>query len=591
MDVQKHWEALIATVLIILGFFLLVSSFIPNLDSSVPPVSLTYDNFYHPLMGKAVRDSGQQITYVPYRGFGTNNAVIGDPPLPYSMPAMLSMFTTVPFYNVFFILVVLLQISTAVGVYAIIRKYFNSSIALLALCLALIPTTESWFFQLYIGFSTSIEAFAFVPLIIFLAAYGLEKKSWLAPVLAGLALATQLMIHGPIEASYTYAFLSVMLLAHAIFVEWKKRDQSIKHSYIRHVIYLQSFGVWAWMTASAVIVGFHQYVLLQLLRLSGENLSSALFVFNPIPAYFPRPVIPSIFYVLTAVTILYGLSRLMNLYQQVFGHNNNSNKKAYAKEIVVLFVVFLATVSTSYWFGVDGSRAMRQYYNAYPFFVLFPAMGIYIVVKFFKKYLKENVQRVIFSLLILALVLSSFPSTYAAFKNLHASGLATGARWEAIEWVRDNTDTKSVVFFLFGFDHEVEMLSERVPYKGDAGLGFTQKNLLALCNGTLPNEFAGQWGGAVSVRKGRNHTLEYPTYNGFFDFPFATLLRPGTSSSMPDANDLVSLSMFDYVVFQHRGTNIDQCLSFFIAKSQESGLSITWQNDQFTVMKAREESK
>ncbi len=588
MDAQKHWEALIAVVLVILGFFLLVSSFIPNLESTVPPVSLTYDNFYHPLMGKAVRDSGQEVTYVPYRGFGTSTAVIGDPPLPYSMPAMVSMFTTVPYYNVFFILVVLLQICTAVGVYAIIRKYFNANIALLGLALALIPTTESWFFQLYIGFSTSIEAFAFVPLIIFLLAYGLEKKSWLAPVLAGLALATQLMIHGPIEASYTYAFLSVMLLVHATVVEWKKRDQSIKRSFIRHVIYLQSFGVWAWMTVCAVIVGLHQYILLQLLRLSSENLSSALFVFNPIPAYFPRPVIPLILY---GLAIFGGFFLLMNLYQQVFEQNKNPNKKAYAKEIVVLFVFFLIAVSASFLVGVDGSRAMRQYYNSYPFFVLLPAMGIYVIVQFFKKYLTNNVQRVIFSILILAFVLSSFPSTYAGFKNLHASGLATGARWEAIEWVRENTPKESIVFFLFGFDHEVEMLSERVPYKGDAGLGFTQRNLLSLCNGTMPSAFAGQWGGAVSVRKGSDHTLEYPTYGGFFNFPFSTVLRPGTHSPMPDANDLVNLSMFDYVVFQHRGTNIDQCMLFFISKAMGSGWSIAWQNDQFTVMIAREERK
>lgn len=560
-DVNKpHILAVIALALA--GFVLMVFPFIPNLDRDVMPISLTYDNFYHPLMAKAVYETHQHTIYAPYRAMGVTNALLADPPLPYSIPATVAMLTSVPVYNVFAIIAALFQIFTCLGVYAIVRRYFNPSVALFALAIALIPTSAAWLFQYEIGFTTSLEAFAFVPLILFLLMYLFERKSDLAAALIGAALSAQFMIHGPIECAYVYVFVSAVLAA----VWWKT-----KHPWL--------VRAWVVMTASAGILSLYQYLLLKLLRLTGENISGTLLAGNPIPAYFPTPIIG---WLLTTLTVIGGAIMVLRLVQR---------KASKQQAAMAFFILMMIAISLSYLVGVDGSRTMRQYYNAYPLLALIPAMGIYAIVRIFKKQLSENALRLVDVGIVLVILYLSFTPTFAALKGIAGGGMATPQRWQAIEWVRDHTPPDSRVFALFGFEHEFEMLAERIPYKGDLGIGATQQNVIALCNGQYPATFVGQWGSSYSVRPGKaNGTFEYPTYRGFLNFPFAVMKRPGTTTAIANGNDQVPLSGFDYVLFQHKGTQADPCMAFFINQSENRGHKIVWTNDQFAVLEVKHDA-
>ncbi|MEM2916062.1 MAG: hypothetical protein QXT19_01770 [Candidatus Woesearchaeota archaeon] len=552
----ERWELLAVVVLSLAAFVLMVFPFVQNLDSNVVPISLTYDNYYHPLMAKSVHDTGQHRVYAPYRAMGITDAVLADPPLPYSIPATVAMLTKAPVYNVFAIIAALFQIFMCLGVYALARRHFNPPMALFALAIALIPATSAWLFQYTIGFTTSLEAFAFVPFILLMLMYLYDRKSWLASALAGAALAVQLMIHGPIECAYVYVFVSAAMG----IMWWRTRKKWLPLS-------------WAVMSASAAVFGGYQYYLLNLLRLTGENIAGTLLAGNPIPDYFPMPQIG---WVLMGLAIIGGIVLALRLVQR---------KATPAQTTLLIFIIMMIGISLSFVIGVDGSRTMRQYYNAYPFLALIPAAGIYAVLRAFKSKIPENAFKWI-DLAIVALILFlSFSPTFAQLKGISGSGMATPQRWQALQWVKENTPADAIVFYLFGFEHEFEMLSERVVYKGDLGLGFTQKNIVSLCNQQYPETYAGQWGAAFSVRPGKvNGTQEYPERKGLLRFPFTTLYRPGTTTPIASANDEVPLSAVDYVVLQYKGTQVDPCMAYFMNESANRGHKLVWKNDQFAVL-------
>jgi hypothetical protein len=257
-------------------------------------------------------------------------------------------------------------------------------------------------------------------------------------------------------------------------------------------------------------------------------------------------------------------------------------KKLTAEQtIITLFIIMMLAISVSYLIGVDGTRTMRQYYNAYPLLALIPAVGIFAITRWVKMH-----HQAIDILIILIIAICSFTPTFSQLKNLADTGMATPERWEMIKFVRDFTPSDAKVFFLLGFEHEIEMLSERIVYKGDLGLGFTQKNLELLCQQTMPENFLGQWGAAFSARTTENNTLEYPERQGVFSFPFRTLYRPGTTTPIKNnVNDEVPLNTFDYVVLQYAGTQLDQCAIIFINKTLTSNQTKTvWNNGQFIIL-------
>ncbi len=553
---MERWEFLAVVALSLAAFVLMVFPFVQNLDSSVVPISLTYDNYYHPLMSKAVHDTGQHRVYAPYRAMGIPDAVLADPPLPYSIPATLAMLTKAPVYNVFTIVAALFQIFTCLGVYAIARRHFNPPIAVFALAIALIPATSAWLFQYTIGFTTSLEAFAFVPLMLFLTMYLYERKSWVAAGLIGAALAVQLMIHGPIECAYVYLFITAAMAV----MWWRTRKKWLPFS-------------WIVMSAAAGMFGLYQYLLLKLLRLTGENISGTLLAGNPIPDYFPMPQIG---WVLIGLAIIGGVVLALRLVQK---------KASPAQATLIVFIIMMIGISLSFLVGVDGSRTMRQFYNAYPLLALIPAAGIYALSRLLKSRINEVAFRWIDLAIVAIILFLSFSPTFTSLKGVAGSGMATPQRWQALDWVRENTPAGARVFYLFGFEHEFEMLSERVVYKGDFGLGFTQKNIVALCNQQYPETYAGQWGAAFSARPGRtNGTQEYPVRKGLLSFPFATLYRPGTTTPIASVNDEIPLSAVDYVVLQYKGTQADPCMAYFINESANRGHKLVWKNDQFAVL-------
>ncbi len=552
-DTHKHVIILVA--LLVVAFVILHFPFSKgNLDKDTLPVSITYDNYYHPVVSKGVFDREQQQTYAPYRAMGVTNAVIADPPLHFTIPATFTKLTTLPFYQGHFFISVLILLWTSVIAFVLFRRVFSPTIAIIAAAFALVPPGVAWLFQLYIGFTNSIEAFFFALFILFLLVYTLEHPSILAAALMGAGFAAQFLTHGPIEAGYTFLFVTITM-----GVLWKKR----------HAAWL--LGHWLVIFGTAAVLSFYQYVLLRMARITGEGIRETLFGGKPIPEYFPQPGLGWL------ITILVLIGAVVLVLRVV------SKKMSKQQLVVASFLAFMLAVAFSYVLGVDGSRSFRQLYSAYPLLALLPAIGVVALWNQVKRRVSDRFVP-LFEIAVVALIVGfSISPIFAGLASIGANGQATPERWQTLSWVREHTPPDARVFYLFGFEHEFGMLAERTPFKGDLGLGYTQRNILELCNGRFPQNFSGQWGSAITVRADEGRML-VPTKEGLFRTSWHVITRPGTDIIIPKPEDQVALSGFDYVVVQHAGTQADSCMAFFLKEALAQNATVAWKNNQFTIL-------
>jgi hypothetical protein len=517
-------------------------------------VSVTYDNYYHPVIAKGVAAQESQRTYPAHRAMGVLNAAIVDPPLHFAIPATFSKLVRMPFYQSYFFVTLLFILWTGAAVFVLARKAFNATTALIALAFGLIPASATWLFPLTIGFTPTFEAFFFFPFILFLALYALEHKSVFASVLAGVALAAQFLTHGPFEAGLAMVFLTGV----SAVLWWKRRDAWIVKS-------------WAFMAVTAGILSLYQFMLLRLTRITGENIVGTLLAGNPVPSYFPKVALGWLLGTLFLVGIL---ALVLSLF---------SRKLTQPQAVLCAFVAFLATFSFSDVLGVDGSRTYRMLYVAYPFWVLLPAVGIVALWNQVKSRVPERLSPW-FVVVVVALIAGfSVQPLMAGLAPVAAGGQATPERMQALQWVREHTPADARVFYLWGFEHEFGMLGERVPYKGDFGLGFTQRNIVELCSARFPENFSGQWGSSITVQF-KDGAMMVPAREGLFGVRLAQVPRPGTNVLIPKAEDEIPLSGVDYVVFQERGTQADPCMAFFLNQSLSRGAKVAWRNSQFAIV-------
>jgi hypothetical protein len=555
----EHWqkyEGLIVAALLAVAFAAIAFPFNEgDLGKDIIPISITYDNYYHPVIAKGIADQESQLVYPAFRALGIKNSAIADPPLHFSVPATFSKLVSLPFYQVHFFVSVLYWLWAGVALFVLVRRAFKPNTALVGLALALVPANAVWLFPLYIGFTPTFEAFFFIPFQIFLFAYLLEHRSWCASAFLGASLAAQFLTHGPFEAGLMLVFLTC-----AYALAWKQRREG--------------WLARSWLLAVAVAgaLSVYQYLLLRMTRITGENIVGTLLAGNPVPSYFPQ------------IGLGWPLGIAIALGVIALGLAAASRKLSWLQGVLVAFIAFIAAFGFSTALGVDGSRAYRALYVAYPFFAVLAAAGIMAVWNQAKRFAPERLSQWFAVAVAVLIVAVSFSPLQDGLRSVASGNQAVGDRWQALQWVRDNTPEDSRVFFLLGFEHELGMLSERVPLKGDLGLGFTQRNIAELCNGQYPQNFSVHWGAGITTPI-RDGAVFVPVRTGLFGIEEARVMRPGTNTPLTaEAEDRVPLSDIDYVVFQHQGTQADPCMAFFLNQSLSRGGKVAWKNNQFTVL-------
>lgn len=546
-----------------------------NLDKNMPPIITSFDLFAGTSYAKYIHDSGNAIYNPPYRIMGIENSITVQPVYYFLLIASFTKLTSLSPYQTTTFITHLVSVLVILAIFILVRKYFNTKIALIAAVLAFFPEGK-WLFQLFVGFQYDQYSFLFVPATLFflLAWFNKEfsrRQIYLSAVLIGIFSVSQWLSH----------FVEFFLYLPFFFCLWSYF--AWKNNFSREYFFFT-------IIAALIFIPFFMYFypLTKEGHLSlgfAENLK-ALVKFgtpSPYPSYWPEPIFG------TTLNIL-GLIGLIYLGIKTFKKEWSTQQK-----IFLIFAGYLIAIGFSNYIGIDANRVSRQLFNGLSILSLFPAFGIYFLYGLLFSNQKIN-KLANHALILLILIIAYFlaQNTYSTLTNIDSNSFVDDAKWNSIEWIRDNTSKDSKVFYLNGFFHEFSMLGERAFMEGIVlpNPEAMQYNFQNLCSGKFPNEFAGHWGNGEFAGKGRylkeRKGISNFTYIKPFDYEEAkkAFLYNQSISYVP-------LEFFDYVVVQHKESNpnTDACVAFFLNQSLSKGGKIVWNNDKMAILKIEKGEK
>jgi len=558
---QKTIIIIALLVFFALGFVLRSFPFTKgNLDIAKPPVKTSFDVFENTGHTKWIYDTEQQKYLQPHKitGLWVINPMNS---LFYIFIAGFSKFTNVSIYQTVYFATVLLSLLVVLAVFALVEKYFNERIALIAAALAFFPQAK-WLFQMYIGFQYDYYAFLAIIATLFLFLHYIEKENRTTKdaVLYGLlfgALMAMIFLAHYIEFLFM-PFFDVV----GLWLLWKKK-LSVKES----VIIVFMIGI--------IMLPFvlYYYPLTLQGHLQGGlvgNVQGALInkELSGHPDYFPMPRLS------TALNVLGLLGAGIMFFRW--------KKISFGQKIVLLFIVYAILLGTSnYTLNVTGNRAERQLFSSYPIIVLLPAIGIYSIASLLLKRFPETTKTLGFIAIAFFIAFLAFKPAFSELEQVsNSGGFFDDSKWDALVYIRDTTPKDSLVFYLSGYEHAFAQFGERPSFGGNIGFGNTKENIIKLCNGQYLENYEGGWdirdinpNGYILKRKGLNSfELVQPFYNHSY-YTYNHTNAP--------------LKLFDYVVLQYKNTGFDPCMAFFLNESIARGNQVVWNNNEMAVVKVK----
>lgn len=540
-----------------------------NLDKAMPPVRTSYDVFANTEHIKWIYDSEQAYYYSPARTGGISGVIGTHPTLYYIFIASFTKLTNLSPYQTAYLCVNLLAMIIILQLFLLVKKLFGDEIALVSLAFGAIPS-YIWLFPMYVGFQYDYFTFATLPALVFFmilrfdAQLSRYQKLWVY-ILFGLFFTEQFLGHYVELFFYSPFFLALPV----IFIFQKKLTVK-EYSVAFFIILLIMTPFMLYFFPLTLKDHLRGGLIKQLESHTGSDTSKHV-------DYFPWARFDFWLNVLSVVSIV------------VFAVNYRKNLSA-GRLVFLLFLAYLLFVGFSnYTLHISANRTERQLFQGYPFFVLLPAMGIIILAKAILKSFKlEKYAFFVAIAIAIFITFQTFGPTFAVLQNIARSSFVDDAKWQSMEWIRDNTPKESRVFALSGFEHEFSLFSERVNLKGDLNRGYTVDNIRALCEHKYPDNYLGEWAfREYSLFNLSTYTTKRTGIN-YFEGVVEPFQNPaeGYVFKGPDrGNQSVPLKFFDYVVLQYRGTSFDPCMAFFINESLVRGSSVAWFNNEMAVIK------
>lgn len=567
-------ETLIIALVVILAVGGLVVRNFPfsqgDLDKDIPPIITSFDLFAGTSYAKYIHDSEDGRYNPPYRVMGVEKSLTLQPIYYFLFIASFTKLTNLPVYQTTPLLTHLISVLVVLAAFVLVRKHFGQKLALLTLALGAFPAAN-WLFQLYIGFQYDQYSFLFVPatLIFLLGIFTKEfntRQACLAGLLIGVFGVSQWLSH------FVEFFLYLPLFgALWLFFAWKNKFS--KEYYlvplIAALVFIPFFLYFYPITSAGHFAGGFTENFKVLVHFGTAS---------PYPDYWPPPRFTTILNVLALAGIIY------------------LGVKAYKREwktpqwLVLLLILYVLAIGFSNYAGIDANRVARQLFNGLGLLVLLPAVGVYLA---YSIVTSQEALKKFSTILLLALIVGiayvSAPKTFAELSKIDQGAFVDDQKWESIRYIRDHTPEKSNVFYLNGFFHEFAMFGER-PYLEGWVLPnpeAMQFNLENLCAGKWTPAYAGHWGNGEFAGPGRY--LKERT--GFSTFEYVKPFEGETAFKYNNTISKVPLTFFDYAVVQHRGTQFDPCIAFFLNQSIERGHTIAWNNEQMAILKINKEAR
>ncbi len=534
-----------------------------NLDTDAPPLRTSYDVFANTEHIKWIYDSEQSYYLSPARAGGIPHAINAQNPLYYILIATFSKLTTIPTYQTTYLVLNILSLLVILVIYLLIEKTFDAPIALVTAFFGFFLHAY-WLFPMYIGFQYDYHTYALLAGVFFFIIYlfSFAKKTIKEDLFTFTLLGT--LLAGITLSHYSELFFYIPFITLALaYILYYHRTYTFLTKVLIFSIPFFIFSTYF----------LYYYPLTLNVHLTGGITGQIGNQINPERAkhveYFPWPrFTPTLNILSLAGTIILAILFL-------------SRKIDTKRTLVILTLLTILFVGTSnYTLNVWANRAERQLFLGHSFFVFLPALGIVGTAML----LSGNNKRIVLGISLLTALLIPyflFTDTYNALQDIAKNTYFDDNKWNTLHWIRDNTPQEARVFFLAGYIHEFQMLAERVELKGDLNLGHTRENILQLCNQQWPDTVVGDWGfrdppskGFLTKRTGWN-TFEYALPFQNTTHPYPTIIQ----------RDNVSLSFFDYIVFQHKNTEgYDSCVQWFLQESLTRNYTLAYQNPTMTII-------
>ena len=566
-------DVIIVLLVVLLAFGGLVVRYFPfsqgDFDKEMPPIVTSFDLFADTSYTKYIYDTEDARYNPPYRVMGVTSLTI-QPVHFFLFVATFTKLTTLSPYQTLIILTFIISILLALVAFFLFKRAFGWKIGLLAFTLAMFPQAK-WMFQLYIGFLYDQFAFLFIPAIAFFLMSFFEKEYdtrqvVLAGILIGFFAVTQWLSH------FVELLLAVPLFGLLwLFFAWKQKWN--KNFFIIAIACLITFTPYFLyfypITKQGHLAGGFGEKFAELVNI-GEP--------SPYPGYWPNPRFSTWLNIFGIVGLVY-----------LVGKAGKRQWNAYQLMVLALLFYLLA-IGFSNYIGLDANRAGRQLFNAFSLFVIFPAVGIYLLYALVTSHkLLKPFSTALFLILIGGMVFVAAPKTFAELEAIDRGAFVDDEKWASIEWIRDQTPPESRVYYLNGFYHEFAMLGER-PFSEGIVLPnpeSMQYNFERLCSGNWTPTYAGHWGNGEfayatedSVYVKERTGWDSFTYVRPFDDPES---RAAFKYNM--AISYVPLTFFDYAVIEYQGTQFDPCVVFFLNQSLERGHTLAWNNNKMAILK------
>ena len=544
-----------------------------NLDKNMPPIITSFDLFAGTSYAKYIYDSEDARYNPPYRIMGVEKSLTIQPVFYFLFIASFTKLTSLSPYQTTTIITHLVSVLVILSVFLLTRKIFNTKVALICAALASFPEAK-WLFQLFIGFQYDQYSFLFVPAALFFLLMWFnkelsKKQIYLSAAIIGIFAVSQWLSHFVEFFLYLPFFFCVWF-----YFAWKNKfsKEYIIFALIASLIFIPFFTYFYPITKEGHLsLGF------------SENLKVLVKFGNPsqYPSYWPEPRFGMTLNLLGFIGLFYLLIKTI--------------KKEWSvqQKIFLMFSIYLIAIGFSNYIGIDANRVSRQLFNGLSILSLFPAFGIYLLYcLLFKNQKTKKFSEGVFMLLILGIIYFSAPLTYASLSSIDSNTFVNDAKWQSIEWIRDNTPQNSKVFYLNGFFHEFSMFGERPFMEGIVlpNPEAMQYNFQNLCSGKFPDKFAGHWGNGEFAGSGRylkeRTGISNFTYIKPFDYEEAK-----KAFNYNQSISYVPLNFFDYVVVQYKGTNYDPCVAFFLNQSLSKDHKVAWNNDEMAILKIERGAK
>lgn len=518
-----------------------------ELEKDMPPVKTTVDQFFHMALAKGTHDQFDVAHFPP---FATMNERVlsSQPPMSYVIPATFAYFSPFPFYQTFFLLACIFLVVMCLQVFVILRMLFSSRVALYAFILSLFPAV-GYASVLYIGRFMDVFAFLFVPALVFFFLRSLQRQSLLEAVLIGCLAAAGWLAH-VVEVTYFLAFLGLWEIVG--IRRWRER--------------------WPWWAAFGLTFFLLIFAFLPLFLQGYGTRGVPIDWGSPSwPASYQDDISLSwpvyLLSVLGAVVLL--LSRLSRV------------QKAFAAFLLVYFFIL-----SSWLVGMNWTRTFRIYFLFYPFFAFLPAFGLYWAERFACSFIPKGLVRVLV-FVALALIVVPFAQDWGEHVGMLQDGsFMTGAKWEGVRWIRDNTPVDATVYALNGLQHSYMMFSQRFHVKGDTGFVGVE-NMRTICDGRFNGTVKGAFMNWAFLAEHDHHILD----RGLFSIESELVPPPvptkgNFSKNFESPNFWFNISDFDYVYINYNNNQFAQCLAPFAQELANSkDYEPVFYNDEVIVLR------